>query len=104
MLTGKPIATVWRWVDQVCDAVATQLAPAMEVIDWAALCEGNECPIGGTIGYIDGTHFQFATGCQAFYSRKRSYSIHMQAVCDGRGRFFDIAVGSPGSAHDSRVL
>lgn len=34
----------------------------------------------------------------------RDYSILMQGVCDGIGKFLSVSCGFPGSMHDARML
>jgi hypothetical protein len=59
------------------------------------------------IGAIDGTHIPIIAphdNHNDYYNRKCFYSIVCQGVCDYRGVFWDIDVGFPGRAHDSRIL
>lgn len=39
-----------------------------------------------------------------YLNRKGWHSIVLQAVVDGKGPFWDVCVGYPGSVHDARVL
>ncbi|KAJ4940128.1 hypothetical protein JOQ06_026437 [Pogonophryne albipinna] len=41
---------------------------------------------------------------QDYVNRKLFPFIHLQAVCDGKGRFLPTFVGFPGSVHDTRVM
>ena len=39
-----------------------------------------------------------------YFSRKRDYSIVVQAVADASFKFLDVSTGFPGSIHDARIL
>lgn len=41
---------------------------------------------------------------QSYMNRKLFPSMQLQAICDTKGRFLDVLVGYPGSAHDSRIV
>jgi hypothetical protein len=66
------------------------------------------CRLLAVVGAIDGTHIHIKkpyVGPEDYYYFKTSgYSIQVQAVVDRWKRFLDLAVGMPGSTHDSRVL
>lgn len=63
--------------------------------------------IPGVLGAIDCSHIKIKRPKEhgeAYFNRKKFYSIHLQAVVDSELMFRDIHVGEPGSMHDSRVL
>lgn len=56
------------------------------------------------VGAIDGCHIQIKPPSLHrldYLNYKGFYSINMQAICDSSGKFLDIFVGYPGSAHDT---
>lgn len=65
------------------------------------------CAIPQAVGAIDGTHFEIlAPDKNAFdyFDRKQRYSVAMQAVVGSDLKLLDVAIGYPGSMHDSRIL
>ena len=59
------------------------------------------------IGALDGSHIPILAPevyhCD-YYNLKGWLSIILQAVVGGRGQFWNLSVGYPGSVHDARVL
>ena len=66
------------------------------------------CKVSQSLGAIDCTHiFIKGPNCESkydYYCRKQRYSINTQAVVGANICFLDIAIGFPGSMHDTRVL
>jgi hypothetical protein len=66
------------------------------------------CGLPSVAGAIDGTHISIRkpyVGPEDYFNFKSSGdTIQMQAVDDRHKRFLDVAVGMPGSTHDSRML
>lgn len=63
--------------------------------------------IPNVIGAIDCTHITINAPIEnkeAYFDRKQSYSIVLQAVVDADSKFIDVYCGELGSLHDSRVL
>ena len=59
------------------------------------------------IGAIDGTHIRIVKPNRDEYqyvNRKLYHSLNVQAVCDADGKFTNMEVRWPGSAHDSFIL
>ncbi|KAK9979860.1 hypothetical protein ABG768_013268 [Culter alburnus] len=59
------------------------------------------------VGAIDGSHIPILGPedyHKEYFNRKGWHSIILQAVVDGRGLFWNVFVGAPGSLHDARVL
>lgn len=59
------------------------------------------------IGCIDGTHIPILKPNEyewQYLNRKLYHSINVQAVCDYKGKFINMVVKHPGSAHDSFIL
>ena len=59
------------------------------------------------LGCIDGTHIPILKPKEfewQYLNRKLYHSINVQAVCDFRGKFTNMVVKHPGSAHDSFIL
>ena len=70
-----------------------------------ALARFDAC-FPGAIGAVDGCHIEICRPSQnehAYVNRKSVHAINLMAVVDHGGKFMDICVGWPGSAHDSRV-
>jgi hypothetical protein len=66
------------------------------------------CALPTVAGAIDGTHIHirkpYVSPEDYFNFKSSGYTIQMQAVVDRWKRFLDVAVGMPGSTHDSRML
>lgn len=62
----------------------------------------------GCIGYIDGSEVSLAESPtkrhQLYWSRKRQYSIKLQAVCDHKLRIRQLSIGYKGSVHDAKIF
>ncbi|XP_049318264.1 uncharacterized protein LOC125780315 [Bactrocera dorsalis] len=62
---------------------------------------GKEMP--GCVGYIDGSEIKLAEAPvmqhEIYYSRKRQYSVKLQAICDYKLRIRQVTIGFPGSVH-----
>lgn len=66
----------------------------------------HEC-FSKAVGAIDGSHIRIKPpkkNKKCYYNYKSFHSIQLQAICDSEGKFLDIFVGYPGSAHDTRIL
>ncbi|KAA8578711.1 hypothetical protein FQN60_009233, partial [Etheostoma spectabile] len=59
------------------------------------------------VGAIDGSHIPIIAPqeyhCE-YFNRKGWHSIILQGVVDGKGLFWNVFAGLPGSIHDARVL
>ncbi|XP_070406843.1 uncharacterized protein [Nothobranchius furzeri] len=88
LLFGVSTTSVCCCVQDFCKAVC-KILPA-------------EC-----VGAIDGSHIpiiapqEFHTD---YFNRKGWHSIIIQGIVDGRGMFWNVNAGQPGSLHDPRVL
>lgn len=61
----------------------------------------------GVIGAIDGTHIPIQAPQEnpnAYINYKKFFSVILQAVVDGEGKFIDVFCGYPGAAHDRGVF
>uniref|UniRef100_A0A034WKI8 Putative nuclease HARBI1 n=1 Tax=Bactrocera dorsalis TaxID=27457 RepID=A0A034WKI8_BACDO len=67
---------------------------------------GKEMP--GCVGYIDGSEIKLAEAPvmqhEIYYSRKRQYSVKLQAICDYKLRIRQVTIGFPGSVHDAKIF
>ncbi|XP_048339150.1 putative nuclease HARBI1 [Sphaerodactylus townsendi] len=59
------------------------------------------------VGAIDGCHIQVQNPLDAptdYINRKKVAPIVLMAVCDDKGRFFEVDIGHPGRSHDAHVF
>ena len=59
------------------------------------------------VGSIDGSHIPIIAPQEChvdYFNRKGWHSIILQGVVDGKGLFWSVCAGMPGSMHDARVL
>ncbi|XP_063284820.1 uncharacterized protein LOC134612308 [Pelobates fuscus] len=112
-LFGVSKSSVCRCVQDFCKAVCTLLAP--EIIhfpDWQKLKDmadyfENRWGLPQCVGAIDGSHIPIIAPQEYhtdYFNRKGWHSIILQGVVDGKGLFWSVNVGKPGSLHDARVL
>ena len=67
----------------------------------------NIASFPNVVGCIDGTHIPILKPKEyewQYLNRKMYHSINVQAVCDSQGKFINMVVKHPGSAHDSFIL
>ena len=112
-LFGVGLSTVFNCVQDFCYAVIKVLLPvhitspdAERLVEMAALFQ-SRWRVPQCVGAIDGSHIPIIAPEEYprdYYNRKGWHSIVLQAVVDGRGLFWDVCVGFPGSVHDARVL
>lgn len=112
-LFGVGLSTVFNCVQDFTDAVIRVLLPvhikcpdARRLVEMAAFFQ-SRWGVPQCVGAIDGSHIPIIAPEQYprdYYNRKGWHSIVLQAVVDGRGVFWDVCVGFPGSVHDARVL
>ncbi|XP_029918172.1 protein ANTAGONIST OF LIKE HETEROCHROMATIN PROTEIN 1 [Myripristis murdjan] len=112
-LFGVGLSTVFNCVQEFCNAVIRVLLPvhivqpdATKMIEMARFFS-SRWRVPQCVGAIDGSHIPIIAPQQYpkdYYNRKGWHSIVLQAVVDGRGQFWDVCVGFPGSVHDARVL
>lgn len=107
---GIAVSTVSVIVRQVTSAINTYLLP--DLIKFPT----SEEQISATmktfrfpncVGAIDGSHINIKRPSvypTDYYNRKGNYSILIQGVCDGNGKFLSVSCGHPGSIHDARML
>ena len=111
-LFGAAVSTVCVAVKETVKAIVQNLTPELicfpsSEADLVAATNsfGNKFP--NCVGAIDGTHVpikrpnKYGTN---YYNRKGYYSLLMQGVCDGNGKFCSVSCGYPGSIHDARML
>ncbi|XDV29347.1 hypothetical protein PO909_032484, partial [Leuciscus waleckii] len=96
------ISTVCRCVQEFCAAAETLLVP-----EQIRFTEQNRWGLPQCIGAIDGSHIPIIAPqdyhCD-YFNRKGWHSIILQGVVDGKGLFWNVFTGLPGSLHDARVL
>lgn len=106
---GVGISTVCQIVKETARAIQNTLISELvkfPTSDAELLVAMKTFDFPKCVGAIDGTHIKikkpkFGTD---FYNRKGYYSILLQGVCDGNGKFTSISCGHPGSIHDARML
>lgn len=112
-LFGVGISTVCRCVQDFCYAVIkVLLSDHIKTPDTRKLIEmatyfDNRWRAPQCVGAIDSSHIPILAPelfPRDFYNRKGWHSIILQGVVDGKGLFWDVCVGFPGSVHDARVL
>lgn len=100
-------------VMRVCRAINRVVYPEVVVFepDFERIAAGFHRPLEGNwqrlVGCLDGTHIPINApthDAPAFFNRKGFYSLNVQAVADANLLFRHVAVGAPGSVHDTRVL
>ncbi|XP_067302878.1 uncharacterized protein [Pseudorasbora parva] len=112
-LFGASIATVCRCVQDFCAAAETLLVPEQicfpdqtKFQEMAAYIE-NRWGLPQCIGAIDGAHIPIIAPqdhhCD-YFNCKGWHSIILQGVVDGKGLFWNVFTGLPGSLHDAQVL
>lgn len=112
-LFGVSITTVWRCVSEFVIAAETLLVPELihlpdqgKFLEMAGYIE-NRWGLPQCIGAIDGSHIPILAPpnyhCD-FFNRKGWHSVILQGVVDGKGIFWNVFAGLPGSLHDARVL
>lgn len=112
-LFGVGITTVCHCVQEFCNAVIKVLLPvhitfpdARKLVEMASFFS-NRWRVPQCVGAIDGSHIPIIAPEEYprdYFNRKGWHSIVLQAVVDGKGLFWDVCVGYPGSLHDARVL
>ncbi|XP_077056092.1 uncharacterized protein LOC143707263 [Siphateles boraxobius] len=112
-LFGVGLSTVFNCVQDFCYAVNRVLLPmhisfpdADKLVELATFFQ-NRWRVPQCVGAIDGSHIPIIAPEEYprdYYNRKGWHSIILQAVVDGKGLFWDVCVGYPGSVHDARVL
>lgn len=112
-LFGVGVSTVCRCVQDFCYAVIKVLLPdhiktpdARKLMEMATFFD-NRWGAPQCVGAIDGSHIPILAPevfPRDFHNRKGWHSIILQGVVDGKGLFWDVCVGFPGSVHDARVL
>ncbi|XP_062273057.1 uncharacterized protein LOC133978761 [Scomber scombrus] len=112
-LFGVGLSTVFNCVQEFCKAVNTVLLPEhIKIPDGPKLIElatffSNRWRVPQCVGAIDGSHIPIIAPEEYpkdYFNRKGWHSVVLQAVVDGRGLFWDVCVGFPGSVHDARVF
>lgn len=112
-LFGVGISTVCNCVQDFCDAVIRVLLPQhikfpdpAKFVEMAKFFE-SRWRVPQCVGAIDGSHIPIIAPEEYpgdYFNRKGWHSVVLQAVVNGKGQFWDICVGFPGSVHDARVL
>ncbi|XP_016122431.1 putative nuclease HARBI1 [Sinocyclocheilus grahami] len=112
-LFGVGVSTVFNCVQDFCNAVIKVLLPvhikfpdSRKLKEMADVFE-NRWDVPQCVGAIDGSHIPIIAPekyPRDYFNRKGWHSIVIQAVVDGKGLFWDLCVGHPGSVHDARVL
>ena len=113
---GIAICTASCVIHQVCNTISKVHGPnylklPKTVSEMRQKVSKFEAKFGmeQAFGCIDGTHVPIKRPVkdpQDYYCYKGFYSLNVQAVCDYRGIFIDVAVDCrwPGSVHDAKVF
>ena len=107
---GVAVPTVSVIVQQVTSVINKQLLPGLITFpttdeELSATMKTFRFP--NCVGAIDGCHIKIKKPVvhpTDYYNRKGNYSLLIQGLCDGKGKFLSISCGHPGSIHDARML
>ncbi|XP_076836809.1 uncharacterized protein LOC143482352 [Brachyhypopomus gauderio] len=112
-LFGVSTTTACRCVQDFCAAAETLLVPEQirypderRFRDMAEYIQ-TRWGLPHCVGAIDGSHIPIIAPrlCHTdYFNRKGWHSIILQGVVDGKGLFWNVMAGLPGSMHDARVL
>uniref|UniRef100_A0A672HFQ1 DDE Tnp4 domain-containing protein n=1 Tax=Salarias fasciatus TaxID=181472 RepID=A0A672HFQ1_SALFA len=112
-LFGVSITTVCRCVQDFCDAARELLvlelikSPDLHTLQEMSAYFHSRWGLPQCVGAIDGSYIPIIAPqdfhCD-YFNRKGWHSIILQVVVDGRGLFWSVSAGIPGSVHDARVL
>ncbi|KAL2092906.1 hypothetical protein ACEWY4_012704 [Coilia grayii] len=112
-LFGVGVSTVLNSVRDFCEAVIQVLLPLHlpvpdgdKFLEMAAFFK-ERWGVPQCVGAIDGSHIPIIAPedyASDYFNRKGWHSIVLQGVVNGKGQFWDVCVGFPGSVHDARVL
>ncbi|XP_033976317.1 protein ANTAGONIST OF LIKE HETEROCHROMATIN PROTEIN 1-like [Trematomus bernacchii] len=112
-LFGVGRSTVCCCVQEFCSAVVTLLLPEFmpwpnsEKLEEMALYFEGRWGVLQCVGAVDGSHIPILRPEEyhnEYFNRKGWHSVILQGVVDGKGLFWSVFVGLPGSMHDSRVF
>ncbi|XP_077088405.1 uncharacterized protein LOC143740226 [Siphateles boraxobius] len=112
-LFGVSITTVCRCVQEFTAAAETLLVPEQirypdqEKFEEMAAYIENRWGLPQCVGAIDGSHIPILAPQEYhcdYFNRNGWHSIVLQGVVDGKGLFWNVFAGLPGSLHDARVL
>uniref|UniRef100_A0A3Q3BA40 Uncharacterized protein n=1 Tax=Kryptolebias marmoratus TaxID=37003 RepID=A0A3Q3BA40_KRYMA len=112
-LFGVSVTTVCKCVQDFCSAAVSLLVPEQmrfpderKFREMAELFE-NKWGFPNCVGAIDGSHIPIIAPHEYhtdYYNRKGWHPVILQGAVDGKGQFWNIFAGLPGSLHDARVL
>lgn len=97
-------------VQEFCNAVIRVLLPVhITLLDATKLIEmatffNNRWRVPQRVDAIGGSHMPIIAPEEYPRMAKNWHSVVLQAVVDGKGLFWDVCVGFPGSVHEARVL
>ena len=112
-LFGVGLSTACDCVKEFCSSVEEILYPEViqmpdaEKFKEMSLYFEERWGVPQCVGAIDGSHIPIMAPQEhptEYYNRKGWYSMTLQAIVDGKGLFWNIYTGQPGSLHDARVL
>lgn len=110
---GVALPTVCCIVHETTKAIVDLMTPQYikfpeTDVDIAATMKTFETkPLPNCVGAIDGSHIKVIRPNECatdYYNRKGYYSILVQSICDGNGKFLSVSCGHPGSIHDARMM
>ncbi|KAL0985639.1 hypothetical protein UPYG_G00159810 [Umbra pygmaea] len=112
-LFGVSVTTVCRCVQDFCAAAETLLVPEQinfpdpQKFEEIAVYTENRWGLPQCIGAIDVSHIPITAPQQYqcdYFNHKGWHSIILQGVVDGKGLFWNVFAGLPGSLLDTQVL
>ncbi|XP_057699859.1 putative nuclease HARBI1 [Corythoichthys intestinalis] len=111
---GVARESVSVFMRETCNAIAIRLGPKYIKLPFTEP-EAEDLLVGfhdahgmpHCLGAVDTTHIEIkqpSANAKDYINWKGKYTLHVQAACDYKHRFMDVAIKWPGSVHKARVF